>query len=170
MARFHGIPLEQFETRIVSMIGNQWFLLTAGNARQFNTMTCSWGGMGYLWNRPVCFVFVRPQRHTYTFMESHAGFSMAFFDETHRDILTFCGSRSGRDVDKIHETGLSPVFNDSGYILYEQAVRVITCRKIYADDIRSGGFIASAERDAVYPEADFHKLYIGEIQEILERS
>ncbi len=47
----------------ISLIGREWMLVTAGDASRF-TMTASWGGVGYLWNKPVVFVFVRPERYT----------------------------------------------------------------------------------------------------------
>ena len=62
------------------LIDDDWFLLSAGNPQSFNTMTASWGGMGILWNKPVVFCFVRPQRYTYKFMESNEFFTMSFFD------------------------------------------------------------------------------------------
>ena len=54
----------------ISLIGREWMLVTAGDASRFNTMTASWGGVGYLWNKPVVFVFVRPERYTFEFIES----------------------------------------------------------------------------------------------------
>ena len=53
------------------LIANDWFLLTAGPKDNFNTMTASWGGFGELWMKKVAFVFVRPPRYTYDFMESN---------------------------------------------------------------------------------------------------
>jgi flavin reductase (DIM6/NTAB) family NADH-FMN oxidoreductase RutF len=45
-------------------------LLTAINEKgEINTMTVSWGGAGILWGKQVAFVFVRPQRHTFSFTE-----------------------------------------------------------------------------------------------------
>ena len=49
---------------IWDLIGKQWMLVTAGPADEFNTMTASWGGIGWLWNKPVAFVFIRPERYT----------------------------------------------------------------------------------------------------------
>ena len=55
------------------LIGKEWMLVTAGNKEKFNTMTASWGGIGWLWNRPVAFVFIRPERYTHDFIEREAG-------------------------------------------------------------------------------------------------
>lgn len=42
----------------INIIGNEWMLVTAGTKEKFNTMTASWGGTGFLWNRPVVFIFI----------------------------------------------------------------------------------------------------------------
>ena len=44
------------------LIGKEWMLVTASNSGKFNTMTASWGGIGWLWNKPVAFIFIRPER------------------------------------------------------------------------------------------------------------
>ena len=51
------------------LIGADWMLITAGNIKSFNTMTASWGTLGELWNKKICTCFIRPVRHTYTFIE-----------------------------------------------------------------------------------------------------
>ena len=51
----------------IELIGREWMLVTAGSPEKFNTMTASWGGAGFLWNRPVAFVFVRPERYALLF-------------------------------------------------------------------------------------------------------
>jgi hypothetical protein len=74
---------------------------------QINTMTVSWGGSGILWGREVCFVFVRPERYTFEFCENGDTATLSFFGQEKRDTLSFCGSKSGRDVDKFRQCGLS---------------------------------------------------------------
>ena len=80
-------------------------LITAGNLTKYNTMTASWGGFGILWNKPVCYVFVRPSRYTFEFMESNAGFTLSFFPKEYRKALNILGSKSGRDLDKVKLSG-----------------------------------------------------------------
>ena len=63
------------------LIGQDWMLISAGNSGHCNTMTAAWGGLGYLWNRPVAYTFIRPQRYTFGFVEQHEMFSLCFFDE-----------------------------------------------------------------------------------------
>jgi flavin reductase (DIM6/NTAB) family NADH-FMN oxidoreductase RutF len=144
------------------LIDDDWFLLSAGNLQSFNTMTASWGGMGILWNKPVVFCFVRPQRYTYKFMESNEFFTMSFFDERYREALNFCGKVSGRQNDKMKATGLKPFESPKGSIFYEQASLMLECRKLYFSDIIPEHFLVDAI-NANYPKKDFHRMYIGEI-------
>jgi len=48
------------------LVGEKWMLISAGSEKTFNTMTASWGGMGVLWAKKVCFCVVRPGRHTFS--------------------------------------------------------------------------------------------------------
>ena len=72
---------------IFNLIGKQWMLVTAGNQERFNTMTASWGGIGWLWNKPVAFVFVRPERYTHEFIEANERFTLSFYGENFRKAL-----------------------------------------------------------------------------------
>ena len=100
------------------IIGRDAMLITAGTSDHFNTMTASWGGWGHLWNRDVTFSFVRPQRHTFGFMEQAEYYTLCFFDKEHQAALDYCGSHSGRDVDKIAATGLTPTARRYGRDLF----------------------------------------------------
>ncbi len=149
-------------------VGSDWMLVTAADGRGWNTMTAGWGGLGYLWRRNVCFAFVRPQRHTFGFMERAAGFTLSFFGPGHRAALEFCGSHSGRDVDKAAATGLEPFEPGPGLVSFSQASLVLAARKIYAGDIDPALF-ADASIEELYPARDYHRMYIGEITRALGR-
>ena len=115
---------------VFNLIGKQWMLVTAGTAEKFNTMTASWGGLGWLWNKPVAFVFIRPERYTHDFIEASDRLTLSFYDEEHRNILQFCGTKSGRDTDKVTSTGLLPLPLDSGTVTFSQARLTLDCRKL----------------------------------------
>jgi flavin reductase (DIM6/NTAB) family NADH-FMN oxidoreductase RutF len=118
-------------------------LVSAGDAAKWNTMTASWGGVGVLWNRKVAFVFVRPSRYTFSFLERGSRFTLSFLPEEHRDILTKCGGVSGRNADKAALTGLKPFEPNPGLVSFEQARLVLACRKLYAQDLNSNSVIRS---------------------------
>jgi len=157
------VPVTQLNDNFFRAIGDESMLITAGTKDHFNTMTASWGTCGVLWNMPVAICFVRPQRYTFQFMEKHGFFTLSFLGEEHMDIMQFCGSYSGRDVDKIATTGLKPLVTKTGNIYFEQARLVLECRKIYADRINPDRFIIPEIKDSIYPARDYHKFYIGEI-------
>jgi flavin reductase (DIM6/NTAB) family NADH-FMN oxidoreductase RutF len=143
------------------LIGTDWMLVTSGTPETFNTMTASWGGMGILWERKVAFCFVRPTRYTYEFIERSQSFTLSFFEERYRKALSFCGSHSGRDTDKIKGSGLTPAQFD-GFIYFDQARLVLACRKLYFHDISPERFL-DQKIETLYPQEDYHRMYVGEI-------
>lgn len=153
----------QLPDNVFQAIGRDAMLITAGELASFNTMTASWGGWGHLWNRDVCFCFIRPQRHTFGFMERATHFTLSFFDAAHQSALDFCGNHSGRNVDKIAATGLTPVAGVTAAVYFAQARLVFECRKLYAQDLTAASFVDPAIPAEVYAKGDFHRLYVGEI-------
>jgi flavin reductase (DIM6/NTAB) family NADH-FMN oxidoreductase RutF len=90
-------------------------------------------------------------------------FTLSFFDEVYRPALDFCGNHSGRDVDKIAATGLTPVAGVTDTVYFAQARLVFECRKLYAQDLTAGGFVDPAIPAQFYGKGDYHRLYVGEI-------
>jgi flavin reductase (DIM6/NTAB) family NADH-FMN oxidoreductase RutF len=163
------LPLDPavVQDNVFKLIGKDWMLITAGTRDSFNTMTASWGGMGVLWDKKVSFAFVRPTRYTFEFLEQSEIYTLSFLDEQYRDILMYCGTKSGRDVNKVAETSLTPVFGDCA-VYFAEARLVIECRKIYAQDIVPANFLDQTIDD-YYPKKDYHRMYIGEITRCLRR-
>ena len=165
---FHDISPLEIKDNPFQLIGRDWMLVTAGTIESFNMMTASWGGVGHLWNRDVCWCVVRPHRHTYRFVDGSARFTLSFFDEHHRAALRFCGSHSGREVDKSKATGLTPVATPDGSVYFEQARLVIECRKIYHHDLDPSRFL-DPDIHNEYPDRDYHRLFMGQIVRCLAR-
>lgn len=170
MQPFTSVDPTTLRDNVFRAIGEEWMLVTAGTPDHYNTMTASWGGWGELWHRHVAFVFVRPQRYTYQFMERATAFTLSFFPPEYHEALSYCGSVSGRDVDKAAATGLTPVPGPLDTVYFAQARLVLVCRKLYAQDLRAECFVDPLVRAESYPRADFHRLYVGEIVTCLERT
>ena len=156
---------------VFDLIGKDWMLITASGKNEdgketVNTMTASWGGMGYLWNRPVAFCFVRPQRYTYQFTEQAERFSLSFFGEEYRPALRLCGTKSGRDLDKFEAAGLTPETYDGVPVIREARLTLI-CRKLYVTTLEKQDFCLP-ELLQNYTAGDYHRMYIVEIEQILE--
>jgi flavin reductase (DIM6/NTAB) family NADH-FMN oxidoreductase RutF len=164
---FTKINIRDIEKSPVRMISDEWALVTAGNEKSWNTMTISWGGIGELWGKDVAFIFIRPQRYTYQFMENSDMFTLSFFDGKYKKELSYCGSKSGRDVNKSEQTGLTPEFGD-GAVYISQADTVIVCRKIAFQDFNPKGFVDKGIEEN-YSIKDYHRIYIGEIVEVLKK-
>jgi flavin reductase (DIM6/NTAB) family NADH-FMN oxidoreductase RutF len=161
--RFIEIPADKISENVFDLIGEQWMLITAGTAEHFNTMTASWGTAGILWHLPVAICFIRPQRYTFEFAENNEYYTLSFLENGNREILQYCGSRSGRNTDKVEETGLKPLSTRLGNVYFEQCKLVIECKKLYADRINEDSFVMRDLIQKNYPRKDFHKFYIGEI-------
>lgn len=160
-----SIPVDAFSARIMPLLKDRWMLLTAGeNAPgKFNMMTVGWAMIGVMWNKPVALAVVRPSRHTFKFMESAEDFTLCVFPESFRDKLVLCGSKSGRDIDKVKAAGFTVMPSSAVKSpCYAEAELVIECRKIYADDFKPEKFL-SADIEGNYGGRDYHRVYIGEI-------
>ena len=163
---FVDINPEQLNENAWKLIGSDWMLITAGTPDEFNTMTASWGGLGVIWGKQIAWCVIRPQRHTYGFVENSEYFTLSFFSEDHREMLNYCGTHSGRDVEKVKNARLTPVTSEAGAIYFDEARIVLVCRKIYHQDIDPLNFLAPEIHDN-YPDKDYHRMYFGEIVKCL---
>lgn len=163
---------EKFCENTFELFAKKWCLIAAadktGPDAKCNAMTASWGGTGVLWGKNVFFCFVRPQRYTKEFIDKSDYISLSFFGEEYRDALSYCGSHSGRDGDKIAKCGLSPVISDSGAVEFKEAKITIYGKKLFASEMKKGDFIERSIIEKHYPKGDFHTVYVCEIESIKE--
>ncbi len=143
-------------------------LLTAGTAEHCNTMTIGWFQTGRLWNIPTCSVYVRPERYTCQFMEENECFTVSVLPADRKQAMAVCGSKSGRDLDKIKECGLTVRTGECGAPFFEEAELVLVCRKLYAQDMTPAAVLPAGEETILpfYEDGDgWHRIYIGQIVE-----
>lgn len=154
----------------IDLIGKEWMLIGAADKKHgnANAMTASWGTIGFLWNRPVCTCFIRPQRYTFGLAKENERLSFSFFGEEHRKALAFCGKESGKDGDKLERAGLAYTMVD-GVPVFDSARLTLICRKLYSDEIKKANFIDPSMLKN-YPAEDFHTFYICEIERCLIRN
>ncbi len=170
MSDFKVIKADEISGNLIKMIGSDWMLITAGSKEKFNTMTASWGFAGVIWNRPSAICFVRPERHTFGFIERADNYTLSFFSDEYKDALKLCGTKSGKNTDKPKEAGLTPKILPNGTVSFEEASLILSCRKVYADTIKPENFLVQHIIDNVYNKEGFHKMYIGEITQILKKN
>lgn len=151
-------------------VGKDWFLVTAGDEKGWNTMTASWGFAGVMWGKNTFTTVIRPQRYTKEFIDSNGYFTVSFFGEDMKKELSFCGSHSGRDCDKAAETSLRPVFisdkdEENGFDVtsFEQAEMIFVCKKAYVQEMKPECFTEKGNDEKWYAAKDYHVQYIGEI-------
>jgi len=155
---------------LLHRIDKEWALLTAGTTERSNSMTVGWCNFGILWKRPMATIYVRPERYTYEFVEAEDYFSLAFFGPEHRESLTFCGVKSGRDYDKAAECGFTVRAGEAGGVYYAEADLVVICKKHYRAPLELDKMI-DIDPTLYYSEkhGGVHMMYFGEIVEVLTK-
>ena len=168
MSNYYEIKASELHRSAIDMISNGWLLRTAPDESKesgVSAMTASWGSLGELWYKDVATVYIRPQRYTMPLVEASERISLCFGGKDMRDAMKYCGTKSGRDLDKIKELGLECAeCNGVKYIDGSEVVMI--CKKLYADDIRENRFTAAEPLDC-YKSKDFHRFYILEIEKVL---
>lgn len=168
----HPVELQSLTPEILQVFGAQPPLLTAGDKNGCNTMTIGWCQMGRLWNLPVCTVYVRPERHTFSFMENSDYFTVSVLPPEQKKTIAFCGSHSGRDVDKIVACGLTVRYGAGDAPFFDEAEWVLVCRKLYAQDMDPASVLPAGEKGILpfYGEKDgWHRIYTGQVVEAYAR-
>ncbi|MCJ7771878.1 MAG: flavin reductase family protein [Desulfobacterales bacterium] len=136
--------------------------LTVKSGSDLNTMTIGWATIGIVWQKPIFMVAVRDSRYTFTIIENADDFAVSVPLKNMTDEIRFCGTKSGRNVDKFKEckfsiknsrTIFSPIINISG-IHFE-------CKIVFKSAMDQTFLIDEYEK--LYPQKDYHTLYFGEI-------
>ena len=102
-------------------------------------------------------------------MENSDFFTLSFFGEAYRKALALCGSKSGREVDKVKECGFTVMEAECGAPYFAEAELVLVCRKAYWQDMDPAHFLDGEIDNKWYPGKDYHRIFIGEIVEALRK-
>jgi flavin reductase (DIM6/NTAB) family NADH-FMN oxidoreductase RutF len=138
--------------------------LTVKSGENLNTMTIGWGNIGIIWGKPIFMVAIRPSRYTYNLLEKAKDFTISIpIEKDLKKALSYCGTYSGRDVNKFKECNLiikngrkvsSPIIENCN-LHYE-------CKIVYKQSIKPERLNKDI-KDKHYKNNDFHILYFGEI-------
>ena len=159
---FKKIDISKFKTNPF-LLKNQWMLVTSEYDSKVNTLTASWGGFGIMWNKEVVFVFIRPQRYTKEFIDRSGKFNLSFFDSKYKKDLSYLGTVSGRDEDKILKSNLK-LTSLLDYPTFEEASFTINAKLLFEQPLNESSFIDKSIISKWYPQKDFHAMYIAEIE------
>ena len=115
--------------------------------------------------KSVATVYIRTSRYTHEFVDANEYFTISFYPEEYKKVLGILGSKSGRDMDKMRGSGLTPKYLDKG-ITFEEAKYTLVCRKLFKQQLA----IENIPEEVVYTyyKKDApHDMYIAEVIEIL---
>ncbi len=166
---FKEIAIQDLKQNAPKLIGKDWMLICGGMKDNYNMMTASWGGLGELWSKPVAFIFIRPSRYTYDYIEGNDFFSLNFFTRKgkvprkYKKLMNWMGSHSGKDINKMDNENLTSL-EDGGIptTYFEESSIVILCKKIYYQDLVPEQFLDNSIEEN-YNGKDYHRMFVGEI-------
>ena len=176
MNTFKEITPEELNENPFKLIGKDWMLITSEKDGRVNMMTASWGGVGVLWNKNVATIYIRNSRFTKGFIDDDDTFSLCVLDDTYRKELGYCGSKSGRDEDKVAATGLTVAHEKTeknGECPYFSESRLVfICKKLYAQEMSAENFtkVGCDFPKTFYADNDWHTMYIAEIEKVLVKA
>jgi flavin reductase (DIM6/NTAB) family NADH-FMN oxidoreductase RutF len=149
-----------FDAQSLESWTNKGAFLTSGITP--NVMTISWGATGVLWGRKIVIVPIRKSRYTHDFIEKTGEFTISIPHNSLSQELNYCGSKSGRDTNKIDDLHLLiskakkvNTYYISGCKVYYECkvlIKLPLDKNLLPEDIQS-----------FYKTDDMHDLYIAEI-------
>jgi len=158
------VKFNELSTEVMDAIKIGAFL-TVKDGEELNTMTIGWGSIGVIWGQPMFTVLVRHSRYTHKLIENTDQFtvSVPFGNKLKRE-TDYCGTHSGRDVNKFEELGLELIEGkelDTPFIKGNDAH--YECKIVYKQDMESDLLSDQAIKDQYYPQEDYHTIYYGKI-------
>ncbi|MBQ2897450.1 MAG: flavin reductase family protein [Clostridia bacterium] len=166
MNRFKEIDVNEVKDNFISLIGKDYALITVKNDDKINMMTASWGFFGVMWNKNAVSLVIRPSRYTYQFLKEGSEFTINFLQNGYDDVLKFCGTKSGRDYNKVKETGLTPIEICKNSVLFSESKLAFLCKKVYVQDMDKNLFCNKDFSKKMYPDGDVHTMFIAEIEKV----
>lgn len=156
------ISYNEYARETLTSLSEGAFLTTKAD-NKVNTMTIGWGAVSYMWGKPVFTVMVRESRYTKTMIDAAGEFTVSLPEGALADAVKLCGAKSGRDMDKIKEAGLtllppkslSTPFIDGCTLHFE-------CKTLYKQEMDLT-LLDESTRDRWYANGDVHTIYYGEI-------
>ena len=154
----------EYASHICKALKPHGVLLTTAAEGKVNTMTIGWGTLGVDWSRPVFIAYVRESRYTHEMLEKNGEFTVNIpYGDTDNNILGYCGTRSGRDTDKIADLGLHLLESDAVSVPgIREFPLTLECRVIYKEE-QDLSRIPAEILERYYPDGDHHHVYYGQI-------
>ena len=143
--------------------------LTVGDGQNKNPMTIGWGQIGISQGKPVFSVMVRPSRFSFSLLSENPVFTVSIpKDDSLKDAIAFCGSKSGRDFDKIKECNLETVNSEFINVPGISGCEIYECRVLYKTEMHMDK-TDSLCNEKWYKNGDYHTVFTGEILNYKEK-
>lgn len=166
---WHYVEPDDYQIKPFNAIGREWMLISAAANGRNNAMTASWGGLGVMWSVPVAFIVIRQTRFTKTLVDNSQGFALSFLDhQQYQQQLNYLGKTSGSTEDKMAGCGLT-VADYQNIPYFTDAHDVIICHKLFRSTYKPEQFLADWIDPKEYPTHNYHDLYIGQVDAILQK-
>lgn len=137
---------------------------------QVNAMTISWGTLGREWEKKIFTIFIRETRFTHELLVKNPEFTVCIpVDGFDRKIVGICGTKSGRDVDKFAEAGVSLIDGEMVSVPTIAATSIVLeCKIIWKrnqqiEDSDTAFHIYTTDANGVYVGPNHDTIYCGEI-------
>jgi len=141
--------------------------LTVKAGDRLNTMTIGWATIGFCWQKPIFMIMVRNSRHTFSIIEDATDFTVSIPALDMKNAIMYCGTQSGRDVDKFKELGMEAKAAQQTYSpIIDLPGLHFECRIVHKSAMDPQFLVESYQH--FYPEKDYHTMYFGEILECYE--
>lgn len=87
-------------------------LVSCGSSpEEYNMLTVAWVGT-ICTNPAMCYISVRPERHSYPIIEKNEAFVINLTTESMAKAVDLCGVKSGKECNKWALTGFTPIHSD----------------------------------------------------------
>ena len=150
---------------ITRALQNGGVYLNSRDGEKINSMVIGWGQIGRIWNRQAFVAYVRRSRYTRELLDKNPEFTVSVpVNGQNRKAFEICGRKSGRDMDKIGEAGLTVV---PAEIVSVPAIcefpLTLECRVIYRQQQVAADLPEDIRVRFYSDETEDHVVYYGEI-------
>ena len=152
-----GEAVKAFDARRV-------LLVSQGNKNIPNVMAIGWGSLGIIWKKPVFTILVRPSRYTYSLIEESGEFTVNIVAPGREEIVKYCGTVSGRDVNKFEAKQLTTMASSQIKTpIIKEAILHFECKVVYKNDLIPSELAKPLLKETYAGSSDFHRIYFGEV-------
>ena len=167
---FKQISPEKICYNVFTLVGKDFFVITAGKKVHYNSMTASGGGLGLLFKKPTTWCILRADRYTLEMIQKEQTYTMSYFRNENKEQMHFLGSKSGRDSEKMKEVELTSGQTPSGDMSFKEARLIIECKLTEITTPNPNDFNTQEAKDAINEaykeESDYRKYVFGEITHV----